>query len=661
MGLFDFITRDKSGKKATKQSPDEGTPLFVASCNGDLPAVRSLIAQGSDPNERSFVNYPDKKLFLTLEKIRRFAAEGRPFQSLEKELYTETMPKEALDLLIADLSARLKNPDRYHRMELGFTTLHYPIMHGDNEIVFALLDAGADPNAEMFNGLFPLYVAAEHGNLPAANKLLEKGADLEKKTPKGNTALRNAVEEGHYDMVKFLLDNGANVEDTNNAGNTIMDAAIYYDRVEITELIKQFISQERSEPSEDQRCDYEVHRNSRMLLSGILENKATTVREAIAAGADVNARATLNGTKYTPLVQAAVERNLEIVEILLDSGANPNFAQMNGETALANAAQNGDYMIALRLLEAGADPNAKTPVGPALAIASNIAIMQLLVEYGADVNMTDPEGDTPIVGAIDTNAYQATYFLRCLGANLEIKNHAGKTPINHACNSRMVYALTTQRYNGPSNPVNIDEVRQEMQLRTEKAREGGYPAWAFNYQEALIDGETIPENIVQAGIGIVKKTNHAAELKRQGDLSAANKMYIEAFEPELPADPDRLWGWFKVLLLAKNFKDARLVLKHYVMLCSALHVYLCRNSDFLEYWADMKPECFKGAPFDGFQAFRQLAYVYPLNKHDVELKIQAFGGSDYWKDYRLSVDEYDTFLRYFGIDSIYIGAGIDEP
>ena len=84
---------------------------------------------------------------------------------------------------------------------------------------------------------------------------------------------------------------------------------------------------------------------SSALAMAIIQKNARLARKAIEAGADVNMRGTYGGVKITPLVEAAAQRSSALVEILIEAGADPNLAQANGETALANAAQNGDYHI----------------------------------------------------------------------------------------------------------------------------------------------------------------------------------------------------------------------------------------------------------------------------------------------------------------------------
>lgn len=85
-------------------------------------------------------------------------------------------------------------------------------------------------------------------------------------------------------------------------------------------------------------------------------------KDLIARGADVNAVAAGFGNAC-PLHSAASGRNLEIVRMLLEAGAEPNRKQDHGWTALHSAAHNGDVEMIRLLLKHEADPRAAADNG----------------------------------------------------------------------------------------------------------------------------------------------------------------------------------------------------------------------------------------------------------------------------------------------------------
>ncbi len=91
----------------------------------------------------------------------------------------------------------------------------------------------------------------------------------------------------------------------------------------------------------------------RAVWSGDLE----TIKEHIAAGADINAKAP--SVEVTPLMVAAITGHSDAAELLLASGAKPGIRNKEGSTALHMAAFFGHLEIVKALVAKGADVNAR--------------------------------------------------------------------------------------------------------------------------------------------------------------------------------------------------------------------------------------------------------------------------------------------------------------
>lgn len=102
----------------------------------------------------------------------------------------------------------------------GFTPLHYAAFFGGPAAVAALLDAGADPDAETDNPahLRPLHSAAAARDAEAIRLLLEAGADPNATQAGGFTALHAAAHHDDEESAALLLRHGADPALRNDEG-----------------------------------------------------------------------------------------------------------------------------------------------------------------------------------------------------------------------------------------------------------------------------------------------------------------------------------------------------------------------------------------------------------------------------------------------------------
>jgi hypothetical protein len=120
------------------------------------------------------------------------------------------------------------------------------------------------------------------------------------------------------------------------------------------------------------------------------------VRLYCTKGANINAR---DQFMQTPLMIAVKRKKRDIVQYLLDHGADINAMGKQGRTALIIACKNKSKKIVRILLERGSGVDAVSPKGPALVAAAGrgyYKIVELLLEYGADINMKGSTGGTAL-------------------------------------------------------------------------------------------------------------------------------------------------------------------------------------------------------------------------------------------------------------------------
>ena len=132
---------------------------------------------------------------------------------------------------------------------------------------------------------------------------------------------------------------------------------------------------------------------------------------------------------FTPLHFASGKGHIEIVEFLLNHGADIELEILNGETPLmlaARYARYGQYETIKTLLEHGAmvnhkDENSRTALHNA-AMYRGKEIMNLLISYGADVNARDKHQSTPLHQAAMLNNIEAAKALVEHGVYIFAKN-----------------------------------------------------------------------------------------------------------------------------------------------------------------------------------------------------------------------------------------------
>lgn len=130
--------------------------------------------------------------------------------------------------------------------------------------------------------------------------------------------------------------------------------------------------------------------------------------------------------------------NLDTVKQLLTEKELVNFKEEGSRiTPLMEAAKSGQEEIARYLLQQGADVNARDILGESALIyaieAGNVKIVQMLIDKGADVNMRTKLGVTPLVRAATLGRRKIVEILLSHGADIEAKNLDGKvTPLSKA-------------------------------------------------------------------------------------------------------------------------------------------------------------------------------------------------------------------------------------
>jgi ankyrin repeat protein len=396
----------------------------------------------------------------------------------------------------ADLVARLlaAGADASAANLFGATPMAEAAVIGNAAVIDALLDAGADVDSANAEGQTALMVAARTGKLDAVQALIRHGADVNAAEEwGGQTALMWAAGQCHPDVVRALIESGADVnvkskarewtrrvhaeprpKDMDRGGFTPL---IYAARSGCTEAARALV-----EGGADLN-DTDPDRGTALVLA-LMNFRFDTAAYLVEAGADLD-KWDLYG--HSP-VYMAVDANvipdggrpdvpsldkttaLEVLEMILDRGANPNLqlklrppyrnvifdrggdqVLSTGATPLLRAAKAGDNAAIQLLLEHDAlvDLPNESGVTPLMAAAGmghgdnptrgrykteaqGVESIRLLIAAGADVNARNVQGQTALHAAAQKGWTEIVRALAEAGADLTAEDAQGVTPLEIA-------------------------------------------------------------------------------------------------------------------------------------------------------------------------------------------------------------------------------------
>ncbi|KAJ3529040.1 hypothetical protein NM208_g9933 [Fusarium decemcellulare] len=303
--------------------------------------------------------------------------------------------------------------DLYVRNDEGCTPFHVACMYGQLEIVELLWEKGpksqiSDENSHSNQAL---QLAVINDRLNVVLWLLQHGAYMPQQVGKdGKTALHFACAKGLFDMVSLLLEQGADIHQKDAHSNTPLLQSCWDPQPDIFS----FLHSQGALVSD-------VNKHGRNGFHAVVlgdgpftEAHKDVLNLLVGSGADINRRDIFG---YSPLFHACRERKTELIEFLLDLGADiEQKTSHNGLTALMEACCSPSKEPVEILLRKGAK---LTPINPhgltALALAcvhGCLDHVDALMNKGVDIAARDREGHTPLCTAADHG--QTEIMLRIL-------------------------------------------------------------------------------------------------------------------------------------------------------------------------------------------------------------------------------------------------------
>ncbi len=272
-----------------------------------------------------------------------------------------------------------------------------------------------------------------------------------------------------------------------------------------------------------------VSREPALVAASFLE-KREIVEMLLNHGANIEAK---DGNENTSL-QRVAWRNLEIVKLLLDRGAQVNTKNVHGTTPLHQAANRGQTAIVDLLLDHGADINAErsfngdTPLHWSVASRwGRIETVKLLIDGGADIDAKNKDGDTPLDDAVRNGKLEAVSLIQTAKREQEQKAKRANQERMKADKQQAVKKV---------GGMSLKELVAEQPLKTK--------AFVLAISDALLEAEEekLPSYLLQnldaagklrtavkkrwrdAQMEVTKCKNKAQDLKEAGKNEEASKL-----------------------------------------------------------------------------------------------------------------------------------------
>ena len=370
--------------------------LIVMAQEGDAPNAAALIKSGADPNYKG--SYSQTPLSAaarkgSVEVIKLLLSRG----AKDDDGAAAANAYEAGNADIEKLLQQASPTTPAARSRL----LAAAIRKGDAARAQSLIAAGID--AAGLDDALVLTVDRDAEFVEVIRLLLDKGARVNQ-PDLSRTPLMLAVDQDHVETIKLLLAKGADVNAIGREDTTALAIAV---------------------------------RN----------NNAAVVRLLLAAGADARAKYILSHAAGAPWVtdedeNPHPERTSEILQLLVDKGANAKSPDGDSALLAANSVEKVKFLLA-----SGANPNTKgsdgsTPLMVAADRGDN-QIVEALLSAGVDVNAQDANGDTALLLLLDAGDRRRKRnveeypvlvgtLLRAKNINVNAQNKKGETALMRA-------------------------------------------------------------------------------------------------------------------------------------------------------------------------------------------------------------------------------------
>lgn len=295
-----------------------------------------------------------------------------------------------------------------------------------------LLHAGPELNvneSESSENELPLFIAIKGGFDSIIKMLIERGAKLNIKTNSGQSPLMFALYLKKKSTAELLIELGDDIMATDNMGATTLHYAVLAGFEEIiSDLIKSGVNPSVS-------CRYDEDNEITPLQISLENGNINILNILLDNGVDINPK-----VKIHPIIGAIKNSHLKMIQHVLSKGAIINSDGSNICLYFAIIVENEQIVEELlKTKQFDINSEIKVPFESESTYALHLSaergsvnILKCLISYGANLNLTRPNGATALCKACQSDQVEVVKFLIDSGADVRISLNDGTSPLHYA-------------------------------------------------------------------------------------------------------------------------------------------------------------------------------------------------------------------------------------